>query len=435
MSEHYTEDALIRLLTEEGETAHDHHLSECASCRTRLASYEQFSSALRDASVWTSFQVSEPAPHRIASLRALENRLADESAQVESKHGLADAGDDHPSVGLVNALIKHAQKRIDTAPGEAVTLTRAATQIADQLDADAYEAETVLHVRAAAWREHAYALYYTGSFAEAERACEHGYDALDQCVVDEYDRARIEIVHSLVFRAMERFDEAAAIARRSAATFKRFDDLDRMASATLAAVQADSYRTNDYSNCIDELRRLETTLRDTTLVETHARVLGNIGAFSWRAGRFEEALTALQTVRAIMEDLGIETEVLRVRHSIALLLMNAGKTQEAETRLREIQTEYESRQMVGEAVLTGLELANLQLTREDYEGVAEICQRAIHAYESTGLAHTTKAMTALAYLREAAAHHRATPQLVHHVETYLRKLPKQPSLLFAPPAE
>lgn len=47
--------------------------------------------------------------------------------------------------------------------------------------------------------------------------------------------------------------------------------------------------------------------------------------------------------------------------------------------------------------------------------------------------HLTGALTALAYLKEAAAERRLTPEALKAVREYLRRVERQPDLLFVPP--
>lgn len=117
------------------------------------------------------------------------------------------------------------------------------------------------------------------------------------------------------------------------------------------------------------------------------------------------------------------------------MLAEAGKVADACQRVRVLSRELEHLGMTSEAAIAGLDVAEFLLAQNQYEEVDEICRSTMQAFELAGLSYTTRAMTALAYIREAASHRRADRTLVKNVREYIRKLPSQPNLLFAPLAE
>jgi hypothetical protein len=88
--------------------------------------------------------------------------------------------------------------------------------------------------------------------------------------------------------------------------------------------------------------------------------------------------------------------------------------------------------MTIDAALVSLDVAEFLLAQNRYEEVEDICRSTMQAFELAGLSYTTRAMTALAYIREAASQRRADRTLVRDVREYIRELPRQPNLLFAP---
>jgi hypothetical protein len=91
--------------------------------------------------------------------------------------------------------------------------------------------------------------------------------------------------------------------------------------------------------------------------------------------------------------------------------------------------------MLASATQVNLDLAELLIEREAFSEVEEICRAAIAIFERGHLEQTAPALTALALMREAAGHRTATPALVRQVRDSLRRIPDQPKLLFAFPAE
>jgi hypothetical protein len=87
--------------------------------------------------------------------------------------------------------------------------------------------------------------------------------------------------------------------------------------------------------------------------------------------------------------------------------------------------------MTIDAALASLDVAELLLAQDHYEQVEDICRSTMQEFELAGLSFTTRALTALAFIKEAAIHRRADRTLVRNVREYIRELPRQPNLLFA----
>jgi hypothetical protein len=127
------------------------------------------------------------------------------------------------------------------------------------------------------------------------------------------------------------------------------------------------------------------------------------------------------------------TEAVRVRWNIAVILGTAGRVEEALSRYEDVKRSFEALSMTSEAALVSLDMAELLILRGDYSTVEEICRAAMRSFESAGISYTARALTALALIREAAQSRTATPLLVKHVREYMRRLPQDAELLFAPP--
>jgi hypothetical protein len=145
-----------------------------------------------------------------------------------------------------------------------------------------------------------------------------------------------------------------------------------------------------------------------------------------------EAVQAYQLAALLYDERGVATEAARVRYNIAVLLAAEGRQSDARKSLREAQVEFEKLGMVHVAVLAGLELAEIALLERNFQEVEDLCRKAIQQFEKAGVVHSSEALAALTFLREAAEQRRATQEIVWHVKTYIRRLPEEPALLFAP---
>jgi len=435
---HYDDETLIAIMDAKGEPS-DAHLSGCETCTEKLESVRMIAEALKDETVWS--ESSLPVPSTIASLRAAAARMEDEDAQAgidvrelltgsrDSWRGNLDAHPEYRTAGVVRKLIAAASRAVDTMPPDAVEIAAIATTIAESLDRFDGRAAALC---GAALREYAYALYYTGRFSdalvEADRADAH----FAKCTIGEFDQARVGIVRALALRALERWKDALHDARNSVRTFEEFGDLDRVASARLAEAHL-LFSLRDFDQAVSILSDQETVLRALDHhTHTYAMVLMNLAYAYWQQAKTADALRYYDASSAILTSIGVETEALRIRWSVATMLADAGHRDEALRRLRDIAAEFEHRGMTCEGALAGLGIVELLLAEGKFAEIEEICLRAMRAFEAAGVSYTAKALTALAYMRESSRERTATPKLVRHVRDYIRRLPADENLLFAP---
>ncbi len=438
---HYTDEALISIIESRRE-ASDRHLPSCQPCSAKIESFRMIADALCDQESWNR-PATEPVPATIANLRAFADRMTDEDTRADAILQELLAGsreewlprlNEHPewrTAGVVRKLIAQAYTAVVSMPPDAVEMTTLATDIAEDLDPAAYPSDTIERLRGAAWRDKAYALFYVGRFAEAETAIFTSESHFCYCVVSEYDLARLGIVKALVLRPFERYAEASDAAVASAQTFERYGDVNKTVSARLAEVHM-LFSRQMHTHAERLLLELEDKISSSGHVGTHARVLGTLGECYRKLGKVDLATYYYDCASALLENIGARTETVRTRWNVAVMLAEAGKVADSCERLRGLTQELEQLGMTSEAALAGLDVAELLLAQNRYEEVDEICRSTMRTFERAGLAYTTRALTALAYLREAASQRRANGAVVKNVREYIRKLPHQPMLLFAP---
>jgi tetratricopeptide (TPR) repeat protein len=228
LERHYDEESLIALLhSGEASASSDPHLSGCISCADMLESYRVISEVLGAKIVWELHETPDSAAgaRGIATIRAFA-----ESMENEEKPAVAlvsellssprqwwvatvERDERYHNAGVLRHLIEVSEAKIDTMPPEAVVTAAAAIAVAETLG----DAEHVRQLHGTAYRQHAFALLHTGEFPRALASIEDAQEILDGIAVSEYAIARLNIVRALVYRALERNDEALALARRSAA--------------------------------------------------------------------------------------------------------------------------------------------------------------------------------------------------------------------------
>lgn len=436
---HYDDDSLIALAATE--FAADDHLSACGECRERLDTFRLIADALRDEATWDDRSLHEaPVPETIATLRGFADRMAIEDAEAatflpELLSGSREAWkpnlDRHPewrTAGTVRKLLEAVPAARDTMPRDAVELTALATEIADHLPA------ATPQLRGAAWRERAYALFYIGDFAAAETALCASESHFAESCASEYDLARVGIVRALVERGLEKYTSAMEHARSSVETFEVYGDKAKHASARLAEVNL-LLECSQFEQAYSFLISLKNDLVRSGEGSTYPRVVGNLGYCCWKLNRLDLALRYFDEAAQILEESGSHSEAVRVRWNTVRVLTGEGKFRDALPRLRAVSLEFARLGMTHTATDASLELAELLVTSGAFAEAEEICRNAIHHFERSKLAYTVPALTALALMHEAVRNRTATKKLVSHVREYLRRVPDEPTLLFAFPPD
>jgi tetratricopeptide (TPR) repeat protein len=442
VEQHYDEEVIITLLEEaEQAAARDSHVPACPSCADTLDSFRTLTSSLSDGSVWDERELSDkPAPQTFAALRsfATNKALEDAAAAPRVKKLLAASAEErvnllrqHPewrTAGLVRKLLAAVDEVNFSAPKDAEEITALAADVAELLDVAKYPTDLVMTLRATAWRERAFALYSIGSYRESLSALDQVTERLAAVKVAEFDRARADVVRSYVLRDLEHLEESIALARSASIVFVRWSDQKRYAAAENA--QAGSLFV---ARRFDESADIHVRIAQMTGVDdtTRASALNNAANCYRELGRFEDAKSLFVQALEEFERLGLSTFRARTRWSLAKIFVQERRYDQALALLTELRQDFREFGMPQDVALVSIDMAEALLVQERPAEVAELCREAMEYFRHAGLAYTEGALTALAFLREAADRRTLTLMAVKNVRAFFEVLPKQPNLLFA----
>src|SRR5207248_886729 len=122
------------------------------------------------------------------------------------------------------------------------------------------------------------------------------------------------------------------------------------------------------------------------------------------------------------------------RWSLGLVFAAEHSFEQALTLFTQVRQEFEDLGMAQDLALASVDAAEALLMLNQPTEVVSLCHQAMQYFSNAGLAYTQGALTALAYLKEAAAARTLTPAAVGEVRAFFEMLPKRPHLLFAYPA-
>jgi tetratricopeptide (TPR) repeat protein len=415
------------------------HLADCSSCASNIGEHRLVVEAMSHAAVWDQAQQPAPPP-RTSDLTAFHARLTREDAAAATivteaitgptawwRNRLRQ-GTDWRTAGVVRQLLERVRPTIDSgSPANALRIAELAVEVSNELNVAEYPSDLVIGVRAQALRDHSYSLAYIGRYPEAIRVADRAEALFAQAPLPDYELARMKLVRSFICRGVEKYSEAIALAREAARIYTRYGDEKRFIDARVfeAAMLYEVGRVKEMLViCLDVER--EPAIDPAT----HARVLHDIGLCFQELRRFPESVDYFTRALAEHDRLGLQTERIRTRWLLGQSLTHAKRAQDAIPLLREAWRAFESIEMEVEAALVGLDLVEALIVTRNLDQVPAICRTMLDRFVRAGM--NSPAVTAVAYLREAVAAGHVNRTLVRHVHKFLRDLPKQPSLLFAP---
>jgi KaiC/GvpD/RAD55 family RecA-like ATPase len=135
----------------------------------------------------------------------------------------------------------------------------------------------------------------------------------------------------------------------------------------------------------------------------------------------------------IFRETGPAADRASTEWGLARVVLHGGNPTEAVRRLRDVIAAFEQMGMVTDAALASLDMADAFLVLKRPEQIEKVARHAFRVLKKAGV--VTGALTALAYLKEATASRRVSPAVIDGVRRFLRRVERQPELLFIPPPD
>jgi tetratricopeptide (TPR) repeat protein len=443
MQAHYEDEILLQYLEgrfhpplrQEIET----HLHTCTACTDVAGSYGMLMQTMREPETWAGeFVERKPSPQAQQRLSDLTERLRKEDSEAQKIAAALLVGpqawwrtrftqnSQTRTAGMVRELLRRLDVAYLEVPTQALEMTAIAIEVADSLPVSEYPSDMVIALRAHAARENGFALYFLGRFHEALEAVDRAEQLFGQTPFPEYDLARVALVRAAVYRAFDRMTEALALTRQSAATFLRFGDRKRFSNA-VQTEGAILYTMGAMQEAAKAWSSLETESEITG--DSRGGLFHNLAVCHIQLGNAARAKNYMAQALAIFTASGNEVQKVRVRWAMAQLLATTGQQSEAVGIFRDVQRQLGQLGMEADAAAAALELAEILLILDQPEEVPAICRALLDQYTQKGM--TSRAVTALSFLREALAMGHATPELVRQVRVMVGN-PARPARHAAP---
>jgi tetratricopeptide (TPR) repeat protein len=217
-----------------------------------------------------------------------------------------------------------------------------------------------------------------------------------------------------VLYEQHRLDEAAVMAQRAEHGFAHLGDDERRMTALYlrGSIKFEARHFDDAAALFRHVIEYGESMNSTLWVARGSNALGKCDV---HRGNLNDASLHFHKALSVFRESGSASERLTTEWGIAQVLMQSGKVSEAIRRLRDVAADFETRGMVTDAALVRLDIADALLAMGQSRQIVDLATRLFHVFTHAGM--LTGALTAIAYVKEAAAAGTLTPEDVQAVRT------------------
>lgn len=413
------------------------HIAKCAECGATFDFYSVAEEDLGDLAVWQPILGSTAAAMRAyayqcAAEDAEADQLLKEYFENPRKAALVNIRNYRKfhTGGVVRRLNARAHALFESEPLDALIFADFAQAVAELLGDDIYPNDAVYELRGTAAKERANALVRLAKVDEALEALDRAEEAYRHLRSPAYGLAAVELVRGSAYYQRGQLEEAAKhveLAERGYAHLAL--ERERMKAVYLrASIKLEALELKESSAIYQQVIELAQKANDTEWVAkgSYARANAELGL-----GNIVEAGTLFHAALVIFREGGPASDRISTEWGLARVVLHGGKPSEAVQRLRDVIAQFEQIGMVSDAALAGVDMSEALLMLDRWDEIGKVAAHAFRVLKKAGI--LTGALTALAYLKEAATKRHLTPETLTAVREYLRRVEREPDLLFVQP--
>jgi tetratricopeptide (TPR) repeat protein len=415
----------------------DRHTANCAECGASFDFYSVAEEDLHDPTVW------QPVGSTTAALMsAYANRCAAEDAEADEL--LAPYLDKPPKAawatlgrrrefqtgGVVRRLNARAHTIVASEPMAALTFADLAQVVANALPDDTYPNNAVYELRGTAWKERANALLRLGELDAALESLQRAERAYGRLQSSGHGLAAVELVRAAVYYELAEFETAAAHAERAEYKYAHAGQERRQMKALhlRGSIHYEALQLDAAAAIFQRVIEFGHDVKDPSWIARGSYARANCEV---DRGNLSEAAMLFHAALIIFREIGPAHDRICTEWGLARVVLQGGKPSDALGRLRDVAAAFEELGMITDAALVGLDMADALLMLKRPEQISKVAAHSFKSLKRAGV--VTSALTALAYLQEAAANGQLSPTVIQDVRTFMRRAERDPELVFAPP--
>src|ERR1044071_811112 len=413
------------------------HVANCAECGATLDFYAVAEKDLGDLAVWQPIIGSTAA-----AMSAYANQCAAEDAEADELLQEFFAKPRKAAVlnvrnlrkfhtgGVVRRLNAKANSVVASEPLEALIFADLAQTVAELLPDATYPNKAVYELRGTAAKERADALLRLAELDDALEALERAERAYEHLRSPGYGLGAVELVRGAVYYERGELAEAAKHVDIAEQLYAH-QGLERQRMNAVLLRGQIAYESLEHAKSAAIMRQVMEFGESIGDADWVARGSYCLALCELEFGNLGEAAALFHVALVILREAGPAAERISTEWGLARVALHSGKPSEAVQRLRDVIAQFEGIGMVSDAALAGVDMSEALLVLERWEEIAKVAAHAFRVLKKAG--HLTGALTALAYLKGAAANRQLTPKVLKVVREYLRRVEREPDLLFVPP--
>ncbi len=420
------------------------HLRTCEQCETRFRSLSAFLDTLADRGTWQTVQGFSDTEEEERAVLAFAARSRQE--YVDARAALApvlkdsvafvrervERQEQYRTAGAVRILAESANETCERSPLHARNLADAAVAIAEQLRESSYPRDSVRLLRSLAWKERANAMRFLAEYPAALDALDHAEREIAHLGSHTYEFASLAYIRAVVLTYTDRLQEATVKAVESAEIFAAYGDTQWWMRARSVEAGVLFYR-REFAQAARAFEQLLAFAVDRNDEVEAARQSYNLAICYLELGDATSAAPLLFDARRTYVQRGIQTELVRTDWKIGLLSRVSGRLDESIRQFRATKGAAEGLSLQAEAANITLDLIESLLLVGQPREVPSLCAEVLRYFRRDG--KLRQALTAVAFLREAATAGTVRVSTVQHVRRFVQQLERQPQLIFSPPPD
>ena len=334
--------------------------------------------------------------------------------------------------GVVRRLAKRAHDVCAKDALQALVFADAAIAIAEALPKNDYPANALHDMRGRAWKERANALNQLGEPNGALDALDHAAREYDQVSSNKLGLGNVALVRAAVYFYLERLPDADREVQIAEELYERLGDAERRTKALFLRGNI-NYESRQVESAAALFRRVIAygeTEQDEQWIGSGSYALGNCVLDT---GDIESAAVLFSTAIRIFRRTA-QQYLVNAEWGMGRVLLARGLFAESLRRLNAVHAEFTKRGMVLDAAVAALDAMDAMVALRMFKQVGDLARVVFKTFTDAGM--LTSALTALSFIQTAAAEERLTRDQVRAVRSFVKRLEREPNLLFvAPPPD
>lgn len=332
------------------------------------------------------------------------------------------------TAGFVQELTALADELLEADPRESLLLAQLALAIATSIPAGTYEAPIQAQIEGTAWRDIGTAHKYLSEYDAALRAYDAAQRAFASANSLAHDDAIVVFARAIVLADLQRRAEARRLLDDVDPVFRAFADQRRLLHVKILTANM-FIEEHRWQEARETLQAVLSEVPEDDLYG-RAAVRDNLAVAYTELGLYGEAVPMFYAALQILTELGLSVEVARCEWNIARLLLRRNEFEKAAPMLSRARATFLEKTIPEEAGLIGLDLTDALIALGKNDAAHELVAAVLSEFTAAKL--NTRALTALAYLRDVLPSTPKPENAVRHVRDYVDRLRREPSLLFLP---